>query len=145
MKYPIATRKNHERFCINEEWTKRKTATGKTGTHHVNYELALPDGRILLTRVSHPVDRTGYGTSLWAHILRDQLAVTAPEFWDCVNDQVKPDRGGPVAPPAESIPVSVVATLVEQFHVPESEVRAMTKEEAIRRMVECYAAQCGTT
>jgi len=143
VKYPLATRKDHEQFCMNEEWTKRKTARGKTGTHHVNYELSLPDGRILLTRVSHPIDRTGYGTSLWTHILLDQLDVTAAEFWDCVNDQVKPDRGGPVAPLAESIPVGVVATLVGQFHVPESEVRAMTRAEAIQRMVECYVAQSG--
>lgn len=141
MKHPIATRQDHERFCITEEWTKRKTATGKTGTHHVNFELALPDGRILLTRVSHPVDRTGYGASLWGHILRDQLDVTAQEFWDCVEEKIRPNRGAAPAPPTGAIPLGVVSTLIERFHIPEAEVRAMTKEQAIQRMVECYSAQ----
>lgn len=143
MKYPIATRKDHERFCLAEGWTERKTARGKTGTHHLNYEFALPDGRILITRVSHPADRTGYGPSIWAHILRDQLDVTPAEFWDCVNNKSKPDRAGTLAAPAESIPVGVVTTLVEQFHVPEAEVRAMTKAQAIQRMIEGYAAESG--
>ena len=82
---------------------------------------------------------------MWAHILRDQLEVTAQEFWECVNDKVKPDRGGPAAPSSEAIPVGVVATLVDQFHIPESEVRAMTKKQAIRRLVESYAAQTDGT
>lgn len=139
MKYPAPTRRDHQTFCATEGWTKRKTATGKTGTHHTNYELALPDGRILLTRVSHPADRTGYGPGMWAHILRDQLDVTETEFWSCVKNKVKPHRGEVVQPPAEAIPVGVVAALIHEFHIPESEVRMMTREQAIQRMVEGYA------
>lgn len=141
MRFPPGTRKDHERFCTIEGWTKRTTSTGKTGTHHVNYELVLPDGRILLTRVSHPVDRTDYGTSLWAHILREQLDVTPQEFWDCVHEGRKPDRGVSTELPAEAIPIGVVTVLVEQFHIPESEVRSMSKDDAIQRMVECYSRQ----
>ncbi|BCB87816.1 hypothetical protein [Phytohabitans suffuscus] len=48
---------------------------------HVTYELTLSDGRVLRTRVSHPVDRTTYGPSIWSHILRDQLDVTNAVFW----------------------------------------------------------------
>jgi hypothetical protein len=49
----------------------------RTGTHHVTYELDLPDGRILRTRISHPPGRTTYGpSSLWAHVPRDQLQVS---------------------------------------------------------------------
>jgi hypothetical protein len=141
MKYPAPTRKDHERFCNTEGWTKRKSAKGKTGTHHVNYELALPDGRLLLTRVSHPVNRNTYGPRLWGHILRDQLQVTEAEFWACVEDQVLPHRGATTEPPAEAIPLGVVTTLIDQFHIPEVEVRAMTKDEAIKRLVEGYAEQ----
>jgi len=141
VKYPQATRKDHEKFCVTEGWTKRKTATGKTGTHHVSYEFALPDGRILLTRVSHPVNRETYGARLWSHILRDQLDVTEAEFWGCVQDGDLPDRGGVEAPAAETIPLGVVTALIEQFHVPEAEVRKMSKDEAIKRMIEGYASQ----
>lgn len=143
MKHPPATRKDHETFCVTEGWVRRTTATGRTGTHHVNYELTLPDGRVLLTRISHPVDRSDYGARLWSHILRDQLAVTEDEFWQCVNDRVAPNRGGEPTPGAQpaGIPVGVAAVLIEQFHVPEAEVRSMTKEQAIERMLSCYAEQ----
>jgi hypothetical protein len=132
-----ATRTDHQNFCVVEGWTERRRATGKRGTHHVNYELALPDGRILYTRISHPVDRTDYGPSIWSHILRDQLAVTAAEFWACVHDKVLPDRQGPETP-AEAIPAGVVRTLVVEAHIPEAEVRAMTKTEAIQRLADFY-------
>jgi len=134
---PPATRKDHEQFCLTEGWAERRRATGKRGTHHVNYELALPDGRILYTRISHPVDRTDYGPSIWAHVLRDQLDVTADEFWDCVENRVLPDRGLPVVP-AESIPAGVVRVLVHEAHVPEAEVRSMSKEQAVQRLAEFY-------
>jgi hypothetical protein len=132
-----ATRTDHETFCITEGWAERKRATGKRGTHHVNYEFALPDGRILYTRISHPVDRTGYGPSIWSHILRDQLAVTAEEFWACIEDKVLPDRQE-LQVPAETIPVGVVRVLIVEAHIPEAQVQAMTKAEAIQRLAEFY-------
>ena len=57
----------------------------KEGTHHDNYELTLPDGEILWTRISHPVNRTDYGPGMWADILRDQLQVSEATFWDCIT------------------------------------------------------------
>jgi hypothetical protein len=136
-KYPVPTRADHEQFCVREGWTERKRATGQHGAHHVNYEFALPDGRVLFTRISHPVDRTDYGPSIWSHILRDQLDVTATEFWDCVRDGLLPDRGGS-APLRLAVPASIVRTLVREAHIPEAEVRAMTKEQAIHRLGEFY-------
>ncbi|GAA3079842.1 hypothetical protein GCM10010530_02920 [Kribbella aluminosa] len=97
----------------------------------------MPDGRILYTRISHPVDRTDYGPSIWAHILRDQLAVTGDEFWACVDVKVLPDRQGPESP-AEAIPAGVVRALVVDAHIPEADVRAMTKAQAVQRLAEFY-------
>ncbi|MGP5220463.1 cytotoxic translational repressor of toxin-antitoxin stability system [Arthrobacter rhombi] len=139
MKHPPATRNDHETFCTTEQWERRKTATGKKGTHHVNYELVLFDGRILYTRISHPVDRTEYGPSRWGHILRDQLEVDNDAFWDCVHDKILPDRGAPVAAPENAIPAEVVAILIRRFHIPEDEVKAMTANEAIMRMGELFS------
>lgn len=76
-KRPPATRKDHEAFCTTEGWLERTRADGKRGSHHVSYELPLPDGRILYTRISHSIDRTDYGPGIFRHILRDQLQVTA--------------------------------------------------------------------
>jgi hypothetical protein len=129
---PVPTRADHDRFCHVEGWRRVRDARGRTGTHHVTYELDLPDGRILRTRVSHPPDRTDYGPSLFAHILRDQLAVSEAEFWACVRDGTPPDRGAPSAPPS-SLPADLVQLLVRRVGLAEDDVRRMTRAEAIER------------
>ncbi|OMH25196.1 cytotoxic translational repressor of toxin-antitoxin stability system [Tersicoccus phoenicis] len=134
----VGRRIDHQKFCEIEGWQQRKTATGKSGTHHVNYEFTLPDGRILITRISHPRDRTDYGVSIWAHILREQLHVDDEEFWRCVDDGVPPQRGRPPAP-TETIPVAVVRTLIDQAKIPEAEVRSMTRAEALQRLNDFYS------
>lgn len=142
MTFPAPTRKHHQKFCVTEGWVQRKSSRGKTGTHHVNYEFTLPDGSVLLTRISHPVNRDTYGPSMWSHILREQLAVSESDFWTCVNDGVPPSRGvKSTAAPEAAIPLGVIYALVEQFHVPETEVRAMSKEDAIRRLSMLYSQQ----
>ena len=133
MSGPAPTRKDHEAFCETEGWQRVRDARGRTGTHHLTYELDLPDGRILRTRISHPVDRTDYGPGLWGHILRDQLAVSETEFWACVRNGVKPDRGAPEIP-ASAIPADVVRLLISRVGLAEADVAAMSKDEAIARL-----------
>ena len=128
---------DHETFCTTEGWNERKRATGKSGTHHVNYELPLPDGRILYTRISHPVNRTDYGQNIWSHILRDQLEVSTEEFWNCVNNQALPHRGQPQVV-GQTIPLGVIRTLIQEARIPEAEVLAMTKAAAIARLTRFY-------
>ena len=133
MTWPQPTRKLHEKFCETEGWDRVRDARGRTGTHHITYELRLRDARILRTRISHPVDRTIYGPSIWTHILRDQLEVKAAEFWHCVQDGVRPARGGPEAP-AESLPLELVHLLIHRVGLTDPEVAAMTKDEAVSRL-----------
>lgn len=108
-------------------------ARGRAGTHHVTYELDLVDGRILRTRISHPVDRSGYGPGIWKHILRDQLEVDEPAFWSCVRDGVKPVRGTPQLP-AEALPADLVYLLISRVGLDETEVAGMSKDEALARI-----------
>lgn len=138
MKHPPATRNDHEKFCTTGEWERRKTATGKTGTRQVNYELVIFDGRILYTWIGHPVDRTDYGPSRWGRIPRDQLVVANDAIWDCVHNRILPDRGALAAAPENAIPAEIVAILVRKFHVPEDEVKAKTANGAIARMGELF-------
>ncbi|WP_306367344.1 cytotoxic translational repressor of toxin-antitoxin stability system [Nocardiopsis sp. CC223A] len=133
MTWPPPTRDDHERFCRTEGWSPVSDARGRTGTHHVTYELVLLDGRVLRTRVSRPVDRTDYGGSMWAHILRDQLEVDEGMFWACVRDGTPPDRGFP-AEAADPLPVELVHLLTTRAGVPEAEIAGMGKEEAVARM-----------
>lgn len=133
MTWPPATRKDHETFCEVERWRRVRDSRGRSGTQHVTYELDLVDGRILRTRISHPVDRTDYGQSLWKHILRDQLDVDEPEFWTCVRDGVLPDRGTP-EPPADALPADLVYLLIARVGVDEAGVARMSKDEAVARL-----------
>lgn len=129
--FPEPTRKDHQQFCLNEGWTQVHNARGKSG-HHVTFELSLSDGRVLRTRISHPPNRQSYGSSIWGHILRDQLDVSEDEFWACVRETKRPQRGrAEVTTP--SIPAGVVAQLLSHG-VEESEVRLMSRAEAIERL-----------
>jgi hypothetical protein len=132
--WPQPTRKDHETFCRTEGWQQLRTARGSTGTHHATYELPLSDGRILRTRISHPVDRTDYGPGIWGHILRDQLAVSEEVFWACVQDGRKPDRGGPPEPPPEALPAEMVYLLIHRVGLDESTVATMSKQDAAARL-----------
>lgn len=139
MTWPQPTRADHDAFCRTEGWSLVRDARGGTVKHHRTYELALPDGRILRTRISRPVDKSGYGPAIWQHILRDQLAVDEGTFWACVKDGAKPRRGPVHVAPAESIPAGVVFQLIHKAGVPEAEVARLSRDEAIARLQEFWA------
>ena len=101
--------------------------------HHITYELALPDGRIMPTRVSRPPDKTNYGDKMWAHILSDQLDVGAPTFWSCVQDHVKPDRGRP-HPVGEMLPAELVCLLRKHLRLSDAKMAEMSRRDAIESM-----------
>ena len=139
MTWPAPRRADHEKFCQAEGWQPVRDARGRTGTHHVTYELELHDGRILRTRISHPVDRSSYGQRIWSHILRDQLCVDQETFWACVRDSFKPNRGAPESPPG-ALPADLVNLLLRRVGLSEAEVATMTKAEAIARMQHYWAS-----
>lgn len=129
--FPEPTRRDHQQFCLKEGWTQVRNARGRGG-HHVTFELNLPDGRVLRTRISPPPNRQSYGPSIWAHILRDQLDVNEEEFWACVREDTMPQRSR-VETTTPSIPAGVVAQLLSHG-VAEAEVRLMSRGEAIERL-----------
>lgn len=67
------------------------------------------------------------------HILRDQLDVTEAEFWRCVQDGVRPDRGVP-SPPPTALPAELVHLLITRVGLADEEVAAMSKAEAVERL-----------
>ena len=139
MSFPAPTRADHQKFCEREGWTQVRTARGRTGTHHITFELTLPDGRVLRTRISHPPDRSTYGRALWGHILRDQLDVTEDVFWACVRDKVVPTRAATTQPGA-GLPAALVHQLIAHG-VPESDVAGMTRADALRRLNELWSGE----
>ncbi|SEB56013.1 hypothetical protein SAMN04489806_1106 [Paramicrobacterium humi] len=121
-KHPPGTKKDLDAFCEIEGWVLVRTARAQKIRHHKTWELTLWNGDILRTRISRPVNGETYSQALWKHILRDQLQVTEDEFWACVKDSVKPDRGEPEAPrPKKSVPLFLVKQLTG-LGVPEDEI-----------------------
>jgi hypothetical protein len=133
------SRRDHDRFCQIEGWEQVRNARGRTG-HHITYRLRLPDGRVLRTRISHPVNSDIYGPSLWGHILDDQLDVTEPVFWACVDDQKLPDRGATAAAaPANALPAQLAYQLVYDAGISEAEVAQMDLASAIQVMSDFWS------
>lgn len=133
------SRRDHNRFCQLEGWTEVRNARGRKVGHHVTYELTLPDGRILRTRISRPPNTETYGPQLWAQVL-DQLQVTEAEFWACVSDRKPPQREpAPEEAPANALPADLVHQLIHGAGVPEDEVATMTLERALEVMREHWS------
>ncbi|MBK8445360.1 MAG: cytotoxic translational repressor of toxin-antitoxin stability system [Micropruina sp.] len=136
--YPAPTRKHHLTFCQVEGWTEIRNAVGQPVRHHATFEIALPDGRILRTHISRPPNsKDTYGSSLWSRILRDQLQVGPGEFWACVQDGTKPDRGTPVAP-GDTTPADVVSMLLRRG-VSERDILSMGRAAAIQALLDLLA------
>jgi hypothetical protein len=131
--WPQATRRDLQKFCRTEGWDLVRDARGRAVLHHETYELTLLDGSQLRTRTSRPPNNTPFDARQWSCILRDQLQVTEAEFWACVEDQIRPDRGAP-EPPPEGVPVSVLRQLQTKVGLDAAEIAAMTKDEAIARL-----------
>ncbi len=126
--FPSPSRKDHQRFVEVEDWRLLREVG-----HRFTYERDLPGGQTLRTRISHPVNRTGYGASLWTHVLRTQLCVSEEAFWACVTDGRKPERGAPPAP-VESLPAELAWLLINRVGLTESDVAGLSKERAIERV-----------
>lgn len=133
------TRADHNRFCVTEEWDLVRDARGRGVRHHVTYELSLPDGRRLRTRISRPVNKTTYGPGLWRTILREQLAVGENEFWACVNDSVLPERGLAGPTPQTTLPAGLAYQLIHQVGLEEKVVATMSLEHAMAVMAEFWS------
>ena len=73
------------------------------------------------------------GSSLWRHILREQIDVSEAEFWACVKDGVKPRRGRSEAP-KDAIPLEVAQLLIHKVGLSEAELAELTHDEAIARL-----------
>ena len=128
------SRADHNKFCEREGWTLVRNARGKQVRHHVTWELLLPSGAVLRTRISRPVNSDTYGPTLWSTILDDQLKVTEEEFWACVDNGTLSHREPPAPPPAEGLPLSLVRQLQRDLHLTDSQIAQLSREEAVRLM-----------
>ena len=125
---------------MTEGWTRVTDARGRAVSHHAAFTFATPQGYVLRTRISHPIGRETYAPSMWAHALRDQLRVSADEFWTCVLDGVLPDRGAPKVPDA-ALPLPLVARLVRELGLSRSEIAKLSVEDATALLIEHFGTR----
>lgn len=138
--FPAPNRQAHRDFCRIEGWTEVTSATGGAVRHHPTFELVLPDSTVLRTHISHPISGSKtYGRGVWATILRDQLHVTEEEFWGCVQRRILPDRGGVARPSESTLPAALVQQLIAAG-VPEHDVLAMSRQQAIAAMTAIWSS-----
>jgi hypothetical protein len=133
--WPAASHAAHINFCRTEGWFERQGGRDETGDHY-RYELALSDGTILYTRISHPPDKRTYGARMWSEILSSQLMVTEDVFWNCVQNGVVPDRGDKVAENAtkeRALPLWLVDQLLKTGEK-EEEIRSLSEAAARERL-----------
>lgn len=103
--------------------------------HHITFELPLPSGRILRTRISRPANTETYGPSLWSTILAAHLGVAETAFWACLDNGTLPVReAAPAKVPVDAIPAGLAYQLIHTVGLSDAEVAAMSRDEAIARM-----------
>lgn len=140
MTFHAASRREHQRFCEIEGWDEVRNSRGKTTQHRITYELLLGDGSILRTRISRPANTEAYGKNLWSHILDDQLHITEPEFWECVDNKNPPDRAPVTArPDSTTLPAQLAYQLVHTLNLTSEVIASLTLEEAVKLMAEHWA------
>lgn len=143
-KYPAPDRERHDDFCVIEKWELVHGSTGKPVQHHRTYELVIPSGEILRTRISKPVDRTTYSASMWSAILRDQLKVTNDEFWDCVQNNLLPNRGGEVAESnPKALPLHLLSELIDRVGMKAEDAIELSLEQALERLNKYWTDAAG--
>jgi len=135
----VATFEDLLTYVMRDGWTDEPNLVrgrARTGDHR-RFKKERADGSILRTKVPHGL-RDEIGENLFRHILRDQLRVTEEQFWGIV-------RGGATLPgpphtPAATVPGWRVERLLFTVGLPESDIRAMTADEA-RAAWDAYQAR----
>lgn len=121
-------------FVETEGWKPKGTARGtKKQGDHERYTLALSDGTVLATRISHGTGQYD-DPSLVSHILRDELRVSEPDFWACVERGAKPPRPQPepIRGAGNEIPYDLMRNLVKKVGIEPATIERLTKAEAVQ-------------
>jgi hypothetical protein len=112
-----------KRFCEQDRWDSKKR------TDHWRFTKKMPDGTLARTKVSFGAGQLN-DPKLFAAILRDQLHVSADEFWRVV------DRGGPAIRPSRitpeaprELPAWLVAQLMKEG-VKTDDLKRLAEEDA---------------
>ena len=121
-----------EQFCRIDGWHESRR------TDHLFFEKTLADGTVLRTHRSFASGKT-MSAGRFKAILRDQLQVSAKDFWRAL------DIGEAVARPSEppsaepGLQAYLLRVLKEELHLSEAEIARLTPPEAERLVHEHWS------
>ena len=121
-----------EQFCRIDGWHESRR------TDHVFFEKTLADGTVLRTHRSFASGKT-MSAGRFKAILRDQLRVSAKDFWRALETGQEVAR--PSEPPAADVglPAYVVRVLKTELHLSEAEIAKIAPSEAERLVHEHWS------
>ena len=113
-------------FLRHDRWTPDK----QRSSDHDYFEKTLPDGEILITKVSRSSNKT-MSAGRFKAILADQLRINEAQFWNVLRAK-EPAARPPEAPEAgpPSLPVWLVREL-ERGGVTAAEIEALDEPSAL--------------
>lgn len=121
-----------ERFCRVDGWQESRR------TDHVFFEKTLADGTVLRTHRSFASGKT-MSAGRFKVILRDQLRVSARDFWHAL--ETGEAVGRPSEPPAADpgLPAYLVRVLKVELHLSEAQIAKLALSEAERLVHEHWS------
>jgi hypothetical protein len=122
---------DHRTFCRVDEWSRKADKPGRTVSKHEVWTKVLRDGSVLRTSISK--GRGEYGPGLFTRILRQQLRVTADEFWLVVDRGERPERDAAKERASTAVTVPLKALLrLRAMGYSDAEIRALSGPEIER-------------
>jgi DNA-binding transcriptional regulator YiaG len=121
-----------EQFCRIDGWQESRR------TDHVFFEKTLPDGTVLRTHRSFASSKA-MSPGRFKAILRDQLRVSAEDFWRALSTGAAVTR--PSEPPTAEpgLPAYLVRVLKSELHLSEAEIAELALAEAERLVHEHWS------
>ena len=128
----LPTYKELLRFVEIEGWEDKDSKSHKFKGDHHRYVFMTPTGERLYTRVSH-----GRGeirsAGLFTNILQEQLRIDVEQFWDAVDNRVKPKRPMPTSTQQRSgIELKLARNLMSKLGMDPKDFAKLTQEDAVK-------------
>lgn len=127
------TKREFLRVLEVEGWTDKGAVAGRKTGNHLRFVFTTPRGERLYTMVPHgtkPVENANH----FQYVLREQLQISADEFWLAVDKGIAPTRPAPNPVQEErrgSIDIKLSANLIRKVGLTPRELARMTPAEAV--------------
>jgi hypothetical protein len=137
----LPTYKELRRFVEVEGWVNKTKASGKPTGDHFRYTFVTPENEALYFRVSHGTGQIR-NPDLFREILNKQLKVTSEQFWDAVDQGIKPTRPTtvPQAAPGAALDAKLARNLITKVGLSPAQLVGMPPTEGVRIWQEWLAS-----